>query len=94
MTIPEVRRELLKVARKLAKLGKVSIARKLRSLEGEMYRRAYDRTPVRSQKITRVLQATIRRYKRQHPDASRQMMGDVFRVNQARITEAIRGKRK
>lgn len=95
MVIPEVRRHLLKIARQLEKIGCGSIGRRIRRLEKELYRRrGMRRTAVRSQRVTPELKREMRQFKRARPDASIQRVGNRFKVNPARVSEAVIGKRK
>ena len=95
MIIPEVRRELLEVAKELGQAGQVWAARRIRQLELELYRRRrMPVTPVKSRPSTPEVRAKIRVFKRQHPDASLQEIADRFRVNSARVSEALIGKRR
>jgi len=95
MIIPEVRRRLLKIARQLKNAGLVKVARQIRYLEKQLYRRnGTPRTPVRSRSATPDLKRQIRQFKRARPDASIQRIGNRFKVNSARVSEALIGKRK
>ena len=95
MIIPEVRRRLLKIARQLESNGSASIGRRIRRLEKELYRRnGVGRTPVRSRSATPDLKRQIRQFKRTRPDTSIQRIGNRFKVDSARVSEALIGKRK
>ena len=95
MIIPEVRRRLLKIARELEARGKASIGRRIRRLEKELYRRSgVRRTAVRSRSATPDLKRQIRQFKRTRPDTSIQRIGNRFKVNSARVSEALIGKRR
>jgi len=95
MIIPEVRVRLLKIARELENSGRASLGRKIRRLEKELYRRnGTPRTAVRSQAATPDLKRQIRQFKRARPDASIQRISNRFKVNSARVSEALIGKRR
>lgn len=93
--IPEVRRRLLGIARQLEGGGFTSIGRRIRRLEKQLYRRnGTPRTPVRSRPATPELDKQIRQFKRDHPTLSIQRIGNRFKVNSARVSEALIGKRR
>jgi len=96
MIIPEVRREMLKLAKEMYQYPYTRpFAIKLRELEKELYRRKGVRpTKVRSQAFTPDLSRQLRAYKRDHPGLSLQQIAGRFKVNQGRVTDAILGKRK
>jgi hypothetical protein len=90
MVIPQVRREILKLAAELHRA-----VGKLRELEKELYRRKGVRpTKVRSRAFTPDLSMQLRAYKRDHPELSMQQIANRFKVNSGRVTDAILGKRK
>jgi len=95
MIIPEVRQELLKIAHELEQNGHKPIGRRLRELEGELYRRrGVHPTKVRSQAITPDLKRQIRTFKAAWPDKSEQQIAAHFKVNMGRVSEALIGKRR
>lgn len=94
MTIPEVRLEMIELAKELMKDGKRSAARRIRYLESNLYRRRrLKRTARKSQKFTRRLAKQIRDYKYAYPHRSLQEIGVLFHVNSARVSEALIGRR-
>jgi len=49
------------------------------------------KTAARNRKLTKVLAEQIRQYAAENPDASYQHIGNVFRVNVGRVSEAMNG---
>jgi hypothetical protein len=100
VTTPEVRDALTALAERL-RADYVSarerrlIAAEIDTLVLELYRRppARPRTRVRSRRMTPALARRIRTYAWAHPDQSIQQIADKFRVNTARVSEAVTGKR-
>ena len=82
MRIPEIRDELSEIASRLAVLVK------------ELERRRGQRAPRNSTPMTDKLAVAIRAYKRANPDATQVDIGRRFNINQGRVSEALRGKRK
>jgi hypothetical protein len=101
VTTPEVRDELTLLAERLLTPWSMSvterheIARRMLELVQELYRRPPVRpvTRVRSRRMTPALERRIRDYAWAHTDQSIQQIADKFRVNTARVSEAVTGKR-
>jgi hypothetical protein len=85
--IPELRRDLLAIADRLpfaARAEREALAEKLRWIESEMHRRPA---------VTKVA-ARIRNYHYDHPTRAFHEIAAKFKVNSARVSEAIAGKRR
>ena len=82
MRIPEIRDELSEIASRLLVLVK------------ELERRRGPKAPRNSAPMTPKLAASVRAYKRANPDATQVDIGRHFNINQGRVSEALRGKRK
>jgi hypothetical protein len=100
MKTPEVREAFTVLAERL-RADKVSVAERhaialeIDTLVLELYRRPPVRpiTRVRSRRMTPALAKRIRAYAWAHTDQSIQQIADKFRVNTARVSEAVTGKR-
>jgi hypothetical protein len=97
--IPDLRPELLAIAERLpyAPLKeRMEMAERLRWIESEMHRRpAVTKVRVaRSPPMNPVLAARIRNYHYDHPGRAFHEIAAKFRVNSARVSEAIAGKRR
>jgi predicted O-methyltransferase YrrM len=90
MKLPEVRDALHDVATQLDKLSSVvaQLAEETRK------RRAPKKAPAKSKPMTDETAELIRAYARKYPTASQFEIGKVFGVNQGRVSEVLRGKRK
>jgi hypothetical protein len=87
VTIPEVRKEL----RRLAEVHRLP---RLAELAEELHRRpAARRAKPHSRRITPDLSAAIRNFAAAAPELPLSEIAHLFSVNQARASEAIRGKR-
>jgi|KBSMisStandDraft_5_1062788.scaffolds.fasta_scaffold4476942_1 hypothetical protein len=96
MTIPEVRRELMKLVAELMQYPYTRpFADRLRKLEKELYRRRGNPvTRIRSRAYTPELKRQLRDYKRAHPHLSMQQIANRFKTNSGRVTDATLGRRK
>jgi hypothetical protein len=96
-TIPDLRKRLLAVADRLPFAGlpeRVALAKELRDIEAQMYRRPYVRkAPASANHMTPALEKRIRRYAWVHPDMTYQEIGTHFGVNSGRVSEVLAGKR-
>jgi hypothetical protein len=96
--IPELRRDLLAIADRLpfaARAEREALAEKLRWIESEMHRRpAVTKAATRSPPMNPVLAARIRNYHYDHPTRAFHEIAAKFKVNSARVSEAIAGKRR
>jgi hypothetical protein len=52
------------------------------------------RTPTKSRRVSKAVAGMIISYKSENPDASLQEIADHFSVNQGRVSEVLREKRK
>lgn len=87
MRIPEIRRELHKLA------DDFDIPR-LHQLAGELMRRpAVRRAKVRSARVTEELEEDIRNFAKRNPGSHYTDIARYFNVNPGRVSEAIAGKR-
>ena len=74
---------------------RMAMADELRWIESELYRRpAVTKAPASSPPMTPVMEARIRGYHRMHPTTPMHEIASKFRVNSARVSEAIAGKRR
>lgn len=83
MRLPEVEARLSQIASEIAELSR-HIAR----------RSPMKRAPRASAKVTAELRRQIREFAKTHPDWTQLRIGQKFNVNQGRVSEAMRGKRK
>lgn len=88
MTIPEVRERLYELA-------DAHRLPELRRLADQLWRRKPWRRPVRPRSVamTPEIAASVRRYVAAHPDVPEDRVGDVFGINQGRVSEALHGHR-
>jgi hypothetical protein len=98
-TIPELRPELLAIAERLpyAPLKeRMEMAERLRWIESELHRRpAVSKVAApRSPPMNPVLAARIRNYHYDNPKRAFHEIAARFKVNSARVSEAIAGKRR
>lgn len=87
-TIPEIREEMLELSAQMQLM-----ARRIKFLAQETYRRSYERAPTRSRRITQKLRTEIEVYRFENPTASFQDIANAFGVNPGRVSEIIHGKR-
>ena len=87
MTIPEVRERLFELAEDLQLPELSRLAQQLFRRKNQKLTKARHRTP------DRATQQEIRDYHEAHPDLGMFEIGIHFNVNQARVSEAIYGKR-
>lgn len=97
-TIPEVRKELLKVASTLrlndGYTDLYTEANKIVNLVRSMYRRkAVRRAPIEHVTLTPSLAAKIKKYAKRHQKQSYATIGNKFNVSIGRVSEALVGKR-
>lgn len=91
-TIPELRTDILEIAED-PRLP-ADIARRLRRIERQMYRRpAIRKTAVRSAPMTPQKAFEIRETFYSNPDMSMQRIGDLCGVNMGRVSENVAGFR-
>ena len=94
-TIPEIREligELTEESKRLAR-RQLYIAQKINQLAEETRRRAYDRAPVKSRRVTSEVRASVRAMAAANPDMSHQELADAHSINPGRVSEILHGKR-
>lgn len=94
-TIPEIREligELTEESKRLAR-RQLYIAQKINQLAEETRRRAYDRAPVTSRRITAEVRASVRAMAAVNPEMSHQALAEAHGINIGRISEILHGKR-
>jgi transcription initiation factor TFIIIB Brf1 subunit/transcription initiation factor TFIIB len=87
-TIPEIREEMFELANQMQLM-----ARRMKMLAQETYRRSYERAPVRSRRITQRVRAEVHAYRHENPTASFQDIANAFGINPGRVSEILHGKR-
>lgn len=88
MRIPEISDRL----RELAVLHEIP---ELASLADHLRRRPpVKRAPISSEKMTPTLRAKIRAYARDNPTETNARIGELFKVNHGRVSEALAGFRE
>lgn len=96
MRLPEVQDRLFKLANQIALMRQAIdlMEAEVRTLARQISRRPSLPHGARtSVPMTPEIKQKIRDYKRQHPDATHAVIGQVFKVNGGRVSEALRGKR-
>ena len=94
MTIPEVRAELLSLAKNLHKMSPAAARMLIEKHCKELVRRPVEkRAPIKSNKMTPELARKIRQHARANPEKRQVEIGRYFGVNQGRVSEALYGKR-
>jgi hypothetical protein len=94
-TIPEIREligELTEESKRLAR-RQLYIAQKINQLAEETRRRAYDRAPTTSRRITAEVRSSVRAMAVQCPQMSHQALAEAHGINIGRISEILHGKR-
>lgn len=94
-TIPEIREligELTEESKRLAR-RQLYIAQKINQLAEETRRRAYDRAPVKSRRVTSEVRASVRAMAAANPNMSHQELADAHSINPGRVSEILHGKR-
>ena len=94
-TIPEIREligELTEESKRLAR-RQLYIAQKINQLAEETRRRAYDRAPATSRRVTALVRASVRAMAETNPDMSHQALAEAHGINIGRISEILHGKR-
>jgi hypothetical protein len=94
-TIPQIREliaELTDEAKRLAR-RQLHIATKIAELSEETRKRSYTRGPDKNRRMTASLRADIRAFAQQNPSQSHQEIGEAFKVNPGRVSEALHGRR-
>lgn len=99
MIIPEVQSELRYWADSLTGLVPPEdlshVAARLRALADELSRRpSRSRAPNDSARVTPELRGRMREYALAHPEMTELAIGKEFRVNQGRVSEALKGFRR
>ena len=93
MTGPEVRAEMAAIAAKLAR-SRPAMSQRLLELVEELKRRPPSRKAApTSRPMTPTLAKQIRAYAMLHPTYSMHRIAQHHRVNMARVSEALNGKR-
>jgi hypothetical protein len=95
MNIPQVRARLLELAAEQAALAErlAEIANTIVTLETQLYRRNYDRAPVRSPRITADIKRSVRAMASANPDMHYQDIAEAHNINMGRVSEILHGKR-
>jgi len=95
LTIPEIREEMIELSAEADAAAKRirAIAKRIGILAEETKRRAYDRAPVTSRRITDDVKRSVRIYAQDHPDASQQEIAEAHNINMGRVSEILHGKR-
>ena len=94
MKMPEIRKELFAIARKLHKLEHREESERILFLVSEMVRRSsIKKSKPTSRKIDDGLVAEIREFAKRNPAMSQVAIAAQFGVNQGRISEVLRGYR-
>jgi hypothetical protein len=94
-TIPEIREliaELTEEGKRLAR-RQVYIHTKIAQLSEETRRRAYERAPTTSRRVTASVRASVRLMAEDNPDMSHQALAEAHGINIGRVSEILHGKR-
>lgn len=90
-TIPQIREELLEVAKHL---GNTKSSKRIKGLVKALYRRkAIRRAPTEHEPMTPQKIEAIKRTARQNPTVSYMVMAKLHKVSTGRISEVLAGKR-
>ena len=95
LTIPQVRDRLNSLVleqRTLADRQRV-IAREIEDLIQHMYRRKYDRAPVKSRRVTAEIHNSVRATAARYPELSHQEIAEMHNINIGRVSEILHGRR-
>lgn len=94
-TIPEVREDLLSIAKELKDGGEISYSRKIKRLVKALHRRAAVRRAKPDHfEFTPQIANRIRAYANLYPSKSYAAMSREFNVSIGRVSEVLAGKRK
>jgi hypothetical protein len=94
-TIPEIREMIAALTEESKTLARrqLYIATKINQLAEETRRRAYDRAPITSKRVTAAVRLSVRTMAAQAPDMSHQALAEAHGINIGRISEILHGKR-
>jgi hypothetical protein len=93
-TIPEVRKQMRALAGELRAIGLDDYAVRLENMADNTCRVV--RAPIvrsKAKRITPILAARVRGFKRAHPGALHREIGIVFGIDGGRVSEILNGKR-
>jgi hypothetical protein len=93
-TIPEVRKQMRGLAGELRFIGLDDMADRLDAMADNTCR--VIRAPIvrgKAKRVTPVLAARVRAFKKAHPDALQRDIGIVFGIDGGRVSEILSGKR-
>jgi Cdc6-like AAA superfamily ATPase len=94
-TIPEIRELIAAFTEESKALARrqLYIANKIHELSEETRRRAYERAPVTSRRVTQPVRASVRRMAELHPEMAHQALAEAHNINIGRVSEILHGKR-
>ena len=94
-TIPEIRELIAALTEESKVLARrqLYIADKIQQLSEETRRRAYERAPVTSRRVTQTVRASVRRMAEFHPEMAHQALAEAHGINIGRVSEILHGKR-
>jgi hypothetical protein len=94
-TIPEIRELIAALTEESKVLARrqLYIADKIQQLSEETRRRAYERAPVTSRRVTKNVRASVRMMAEYNPNMSQQAVAEAHGINPGRVSEILHGKR-
>jgi hypothetical protein len=93
--VPRAREAIINLVVDMERIGLHDLSERLVSVLHDLHRRPLvkPRAPVSSLVVDAKVAENLRRFAWRNPDLSQQAIGELFRTNAGRVSEALRGER-